>query len=76
MRMSEFSGTGKLLIVSGIVLVVVGLLAMAGGKIPYLGKLPGDISIQRKHFSFHLPVVTCLAISLILTVLLNLFLRK
>ena len=74
--MSEFSGIGKLLIVSGIVLVVIGLLVMAAGKIPYLGKLPGDISIQRKHFSVHFPVVTCLVISLILTVLLNLFFRK
>lgn len=74
--MSEFSGIGKLLIVSGIVLVVVGLLVTVAGKIPYLGKLPGDISIQRKNFSFHFPVVTCLVISLILTVLLNLFFRK
>ena len=74
--MSEFSGIGKLLIASGVVLVVVGLLVMVGGKIPYLGKLPGDISIQRKNFSFHFPVVTCLVISVILTVLLNLFFRK
>ena len=74
--MSEFSGISKFLIVSGVVLIVAGLLVMVAGKIPYLGKLPGDISIQRKNFSFHFPVVTCLVVSVIFTVLLNLFFRK
>ena len=74
--MAEFSGIGKLLIVSGVVLIVAGLLVMVAGKIPYLGKLPGDISIQRENFSFHFPVVTCLVVSVIVTVLLNLFFRK
>lgn len=74
--MSAFSGMGKLLIVVGIALVIIGVLVSLAGKIPYLGKLPpGDIRIEKKHVSFYFPIATCLLLSIILTIILNLFRR-
>ena len=69
------AGFGKSLVVVGIVLVVVGLLFSLGGKIPWLGHLPGDIYIQRGRFTFFFPVTTCLFISIIITLVLY-FLRR
>ena len=66
---------GKLLIVFGVVLVVMGLLFTFAGKIPWLGHLPGDIYIQRERFSFYFPLATCLLLSLIVTLVLYLFRR-
>ncbi|MGH7773517.1 MAG: DUF2905 domain-containing protein [Candidatus Binatia bacterium] len=68
-------GFGRLLIIFGIVLVVLGLLFTLGAKIPWLGQLPGDIHIQRERFSLYFPLTTCLLISLILTLVLYLFRR-
>jgi formate hydrogenlyase subunit 3/multisubunit Na+/H+ antiporter MnhD subunit len=73
--MFGFQQIGKTLIIFGLVLVALGGLFMMGDKIPFLGKLPGDIHIQRENFSFYFPLVTCIIISLILTVILNLFRR-
>jgi hypothetical protein len=69
------NGLGKTLIYLGIFLVVVGLIFSLGGKIPWLGHLPGDIHIQRERFSFYFPLTTCLLISLIITLVLYLFRR-
>lgn len=66
---------GKLLIITGFVLVAVGLLLSVVGKIPFVGKLPGDIRIERDNFSFYFPLGTCLLISLLLSLLLWLFRR-
>lgn len=68
---SSMEGLGRTLIVMGGLLLLVGVLLVLGGRIPWLGKLPGDIHIQRDNFSFHFPLVTCLILSVILTVLLN-----
>ena len=70
--MSEF---GKMLVVFGLVLVGVGLLLLYGSKIPWLGKLPGDITIRRENFTFYFPLATSIVVSLILTFLLWLFRR-
>lgn len=67
---------GKILIVSGLVLVVIGVGVLLAGRLPWLGRLPGDIHIQRDGFSFHFPVVTCILLSIILTIILNLFFRN
>ncbi len=67
---------GIMLVVFGIVMVVGGLTVMFADKIPYLGRLPGDISFHGRTWSFHFPVVTCLIVSILLTVLFNLFLRR
>jgi hypothetical protein len=58
---------GKLFLIFGGILVLLGLFFIFGGKIPYLGKLPGDIVIHRGNFHFYFPIVTCLLISAILT---------
>jgi hypothetical protein len=62
----------------GKILVVVGLTMTTIGAFLWLGKsfrLPGDILVQRGHFSFAFPLVTCIAISIVLTILLNIFRR-
>jgi uncharacterized membrane protein YidH (DUF202 family) len=64
---------GKMLILLGIFIILVGLLLMAGDKIPWLGKLPGDIIIRKKNFTFYFPLATCILISLILTLVFTLF---
>ena len=67
---------GKLLIIVGGFIVIVGLFLALGLRIPYLGKLPGDISINRGNVHFYFPIVTGLLLSLVLTLLLNLFFRR
>jgi hypothetical protein len=63
-------GLGRLLIVSGVVLVVAGLLVAAFGRVPGLGNLPGDITVRRDGFTFYFPLATCILISLLLTLIL------
>ena len=68
---------GKLLLIFGAVLVVVGLLLTLGPKLPgRLGRLPGDIIIRRENFTFYFPLVTCLLLSVILSLLFWLFGRR
>jgi hypothetical protein len=66
---------GKFLILAGLVLAIAGLLLLYGGKVPFLGKLPGDIRIQRDNFSFYFPLSTCILLSLVVTFILWLFRR-
>lgn len=70
---------GKLLLVIGIVLVGVGLLLSFGARLPFrLGRLPGDIAYQGRRVSFYFPIVTCIVLSLALTLIfwiVNLFRR-
>ena len=64
---------GKLLIVLGVVLAGVGLLLTFFDKIPFLGKLPGDIHVKRENFQFYFPITTSIVISLLLSLVLWLF---
>jgi hypothetical protein len=66
---------GKLLILAGGVLIGFGVLFLLGGKLPWLGHLPGDISIQRGNFSFYFPLATSILVSIILSLLLALLRR-
>lgn len=66
---------GRVLLVVGLVLVVVGGLAALGVRLPF-GRLPGDIAIEGERGGFYFPIVTMLVISVVLTVLLNLFIRR
>ena len=66
---------GRILLIIGIVLVVVGGLAALGVRLP-IGRLPGDIAIEGERGGFYFPIVTMIVISIVLTVLLNLFLRR
>ena len=72
----ELNLLGKVLIVTGIVVVIIGALVLLMGKIPFLGKLPGDITIRRGNFGFYFPITTCILISIILTFVFTLLLRK
>lgn len=70
--MSDF---GRLLILLGVVFVGLGLLLTFAGKIPWLGRLPGDIYYQGERVTIYFPIMTSLVISLVLTLLLYLFRR-
>ena len=73
--MSAFEGLGRWLIIGGAIMIVVGLFFVFGQKLPFLGKLPGDILVQRGNFRFYFPLMTSILISLILTVVLNIMFR-
>lgn len=66
---------GRIILVIGIVLVVIGGLAAVGVRLPF-GRLPGDIAIEGEGGGIYIPIATMLVISLVLTVLLNVFLRR
>ena len=66
---------GKVLILLGLVLLLAGLFLTFGGRVPLLGRLPGDIRIERENFSFYFPLTTCILVSLVLSLLLWLFRR-
>ena len=70
-----FRDIGKLLIFAGGFLVIFGLLFIFSPKIPFLGKLPGDILISRGNFRFFFPLATCLLLSAALSIILNIVLR-
>jgi hypothetical protein len=61
---------GKLLIIVGIVIVAAGVLLTFFDKIPFLGKLPGDIHIKKENFSFYFPITTSIIISVLLSLVL------
>jgi hypothetical protein len=67
-------GLGKILLIVGGVIVVIGLLLVFAPHIPFLGKLPGDIFVKKDNFSFYFPIVTFLIISILLTIIVNLIL--
>ncbi|MCD6551673.1 DUF2905 domain-containing protein [Thermotoga sp.] len=70
-----FQGIGKILILMGLVLVVFGVLLVLFEKIPFFGKLPGDIVIRRKNFIFYFPLMTSLIISVVISLILYLISR-
>lgn len=74
--MDSLYAIGKIILSLGFMLVLVGGLLMAAGKFTGLGRLPGDILVQRGNFTFYFPVVTMILVSLLLTVVLNLIFRK
>jgi hypothetical protein len=69
------SQLGRSLVVFGILLALVGVVVLIAGKLG-LGRLPGDIVIERKSFRFYFPVVTSILVSIVLTLLANLFLSR
>jgi uncharacterized membrane protein YkgB len=64
---------GKMLILLGVLIVVVGLLLLFGEKIPWAGRLPGDIIMKKEKLTIYLPFTTCIVISILLTLLFALF---
>ncbi len=74
--MQDIQFFGRLLIIFGIVMVVVGAVMLLAGRLPWIGRLPGDIIIQRKNFTFYLPLATSILLSLLLTLIMWLLGRK
>ncbi len=72
--MPNLESFGKLLLVGGVLLAAAGLLLLLFGRLG-IGRLPGDIFIQRENVSFYFPLATMLLVSIILTIILNLFRR-
>jgi hypothetical protein len=68
-------GLGRLLIIFGLVLIVVGAALLLAPKLPWLGRLPGDFRLERGGFRFYFPLGTSIVVSIALTLLLNLLLR-
>ena len=68
-------GIGRILIYLGLFLVILGIAFTLIGRIPWLGHLPGDITIERERFTFYFPLATCLIISIVLSLVLYLFRR-
>lgn len=74
--MDLFQGFGRMLIIIGLVLAGLGVLMLVVGKIPGIGRLPGDIVFKRGNVTVYFPIVTMVLLSVILTVILNLFFRR
>jgi len=71
-----FDSLGKLLILFGVVLALLGGLLLLVGKVPLLGRLPGDIIVRRENWSVYFPLTTSIVISVLLTLLFSLFGRR
>jgi hypothetical protein len=64
---------GKFILIVGVITTLIGLIMWSGIAPKWLGRLPGDIRIERDHSSFYFPIVTCIIISIVLSLLLSLF---
>ena len=73
--MNSLEPAGKILLVAGAMLVILGIIFIVEQKIPLLGKLPGDFVIQRENFRIVLPLASSLVISIILAIVLNIVVR-
>ena len=70
-------GLGRMLIILGVILVVVGVLFTLGERLPIrIGRLPGDIVVRGKHTVFYFPIVTSIVLSVVLTLVMWLFGRR
>jgi len=75
--MQGFETMGKMLILMGLFVLLVGLIMtfVPKLKIPFVGRLPGDIRIEREGFSLYFPIVTCIVLSILLTIVLSVAIR-
>ncbi|MDA8161716.1 MAG: DUF2905 domain-containing protein [Desulfobacteraceae bacterium] len=73
--MNPFPEFGKTLIAIGVFFVIAGLVMILAPKIPWIGRLPGDIAIKRGNFVFYFPLATSVIISIILTIIFSIFRR-
>lgn len=73
---APWESLGKIILLMGVFLVVFGGLMIVSGKIFSFGRLPGDIFVQRGNFTFYFPLVTCILLSILLTIILNLLFKR
>jgi len=64
---------GKFIVIIGVITTLVGLVMWSGFAPKWLGRLPGDIRIEREHSAFYFPIVTCIVLSIVLSLILSLF---
>jgi hypothetical protein len=69
-------GLGRLLLIVGLLIAVAGLIIMVAGRLPWIGRLPGDIRIERGNWTFYFPLATSIVVSLVLTLLFWLLGRR
>jgi len=69
------AGLGKILLIVGGIIMILGLILVFSGHIPFLGKLPGDILVKKNGFSFYFPIVTLIIVSIIITIIVNVILH-
>ena len=76
MTLGAMTDLGKSLLVIGLLIALIGVVLLLVGRVPWLGRLPGDIYIQRGNWSFYFPLVTSIVVSVLLTLLFWLFGRR
>jgi hypothetical protein len=64
---------GKMLIILGGLIALAGVILLLAHKIPYIGRLPGDIYVKKENFTFYFPLTTCIVVSIILSLIFWLF---
>ncbi len=74
--MLAIESLGRALIMFGIVLIAIGALFVVFGRLPWFGRLPGDIIIKGENYTFYFPVVTMILLSIVLTLILNVIGRR
>jgi len=74
MDLGNLSGSlGRVLVIFGLLIVIIGALLIFAPKIPLLGRLPGDIVIRRGNFTLYFPIATCIVLSVLVTLLIRIF---
>ncbi len=68
--MQDLPGIGRILIFIGSIVLITGIIVLLANKIPFIGKLPGDITVRKGNFIFYFPLATCIVISIILTLII------
>jgi len=66
---------GKFIVIAGVIITFLGVVMWSGFAPKWLGRLPGDIRIEREHSTFYFPIVTCIILSILLSLLLSIFRR-
>ena len=74
--MGDFSQFGKILLIIGLVTAAVGALFLMGGKIPWIGRLPGDFVFRGKSFTFYFPIATSILVSVVLSLIFYFFRQR
>ena len=74
--MEGLEGVGRLLLIGGVILAVLGVVLIAAPNLPFIGRLPGDIRFDSDNVRVYLPLGTMLVVSLVLTLILNLLNRR
>ena len=74
--MSDLTQIGRVLIVGGLVLAAAGALILLAGRVPFLGRLPGDLTFRRDPLTIYAHLVTSALLSILLTVVINLLWRR